>query len=1129
MARLNPRRVAIALALCTALVLIFYEEEPAVYGAVYGEPASASASASAAQAAAFLPAEKPPAARASAKEGTAGSFAAGAGKPAAAAASSAAAPAKATAAAAAAAPDATDEGAPWYNSVKASRLRARGSRTVAQLRERLGRRHSHPGTDPSRLAGTEEWLKKPVLTMLHTIEWFETPAKVAQLTSVPVSILRSWNPEVLDGVGDNDQMSGVQGKGQKSGGMVGQNLRLGPWADDASLKAVFGRAKALEDEVCQSDSAAPLTVFAITTGSRAPQPSPLERKFFRIHGDSILKPDGSKLPRWRPKKGQDQHSGLRQLQQNRDVAMVLSDLVQNKCYGHCSFLWMEDDFRWCPGAKQEVEWVHKWAKRNQDAWDIIRVGYGFSGLLMKCSEVPALLAEVQFHVDEPGVDWIASIFFSGSSLIYRHNLFEHMSANSTTMGWSYAELMARNSQLAGCYQYLSGTGLHAVDYFDIDQCSSRMFSPCSSKKKGKVVVPSVADGPVNDFKKSLITKVAAERKRRQRAFSRSDISAVVAPRGKSCAQACGPACVPQLFSEVNQCDVMQKAFPGCKCEVSYGFHRFMNAWQSLPLFHDPTGYAEARESDYPKEAKPRCILSRDDLSSRSTCKGVPNMRAQADSDEQGQRLCMCNKTALLEFKDLIAGVKAAWLARGGSEKGETTLVSQAGESCNARCARHNDPRPNGIQFECSLQRFEHINNCEAMKQHFPSCKRHGCSLISPLPSAPAVAADARQDESNCFLSDDLVDTTCAAASGSWVRLCPCRGVVKMAKDLGKGGAAAAPKGAHQVVAAGVAKDGTRYERDPEGSLDPQKMAAKCYSRVWTGVSMTECVEKNEACYGAASKGYTMQYCAQGWPKSHDENLSKASIRQRKRRNCRGFATLQDAKAECSKVAKCSGVVKTGFATLPYELRFGSKLKVHPSFEKFFSAWSRIACCTSYESVEQAKKRCNELASCSGITTMLTRVELRAGPALVSLEGASTISSVPCASKELSSLIAVTSKPGESCTVRCSRESLLVQAGSPTVPGVCNAKNFKRINDCDAVRKHFKPCQARATCTVSFDQSSPDLHAVGIGQECRLNQNVLAGKNGDCDYTKVDSIRLCPCSAPEVRAEGLDKKKMERRR
>lgn len=671
----------------------------------------------------------------------------------------------------------------------------------------------------------------------YTVSAGDSAASISAATGVPPSMLAGWN-------------------GAAYASSRGARLRLREPSDRRAAQATARRVGALR---CTAvERRAPLAVVGLRTLTREPQPVPagFPRLTYTIglgKGAPILSPGGAQLPRWLPRADISVRKVQRpQQQQNRDVSVMLQDLVDQRCYGHCELLLLEDDFRWCPGATAELRRVHSWALRNARRWEAIRVGFGFSGLMLKCALMPELLQEVRVHVDEPGVDWIATVFYAQHTLTYRYNLFQHMSKH-TTIGWSEDELADRNSQLAGCYQYLSGTGLHALDYFDIDQCDDRLLSPCAD-----AATPYVRDAPPNAARDRIARGLKQQLARSQSILHDKHVGLVIGELGASCDEACGPACLPQMFGAANQCEAMRKVFPSCKCEVSYGFERFSQARQAMPLFSDIRKEKIFHQVDYPKPVATRCLMSKDPRASFSTCAGEPAMRLHAGPMEQGRRLCVCNVTRVREFKQLQ-------------------------------------------------------------------------SLLSAIMS---------QRQSNMKLK-------------------------------------------------------------------------VCFSAARTDVQLEGCHSGAESLnvYGSGRKRVTLESCAlrqKAISKSEPgQRVTMAELMQRQTRSCRGFAKFVAARKECSERKACMGVVRTGWAKLPFELRYGQAMAVEPRLKHFYVVYPKLPGCGSgYASLEKAKVWCRLNPSCSGVAKDARgEWQLRSGDALLALKrgktGRATHVVVPCESADAS--------------------------------------------------------------------------------------------------------------------------------
>jgi len=71
------------------------------------------------------------------------------------------------------------------------------------------------------------------------------------------------------------------------------------------------------------------------------------------------------------------------------------------------------------------------------------MGIGMNGLLLKCSELPALTRYLEKKLLHGGIDWLVAAFYAarGGSRVYRYNLWSHNNAQQSTMGWDKVRMM----------------------------------------------------------------------------------------------------------------------------------------------------------------------------------------------------------------------------------------------------------------------------------------------------------------------------------------------------------------------------------------------------------------------------------------------------------------------------------------------------------------------------------------------------------------------------------------------------------------------------------------------------------------------------------------------------------------
>jgi len=299
----------------------------------------------------------------------------------------------------------------------------------------------------------------------------------------------------------------------------------------------------------------------------------------------------------------------RQLQQNLDLIRVLKHAAAAKCFGHCSFVLMEDDFTWCESAGDELRWAMRWSHAHWDRWRSLRLGLGANGLVIKCEELPVLIAYLEAVQHNGGVDWLLSAFYSQSALVYQSNLWLHDDVQASTMAWESSESALRGKSLAKCGDVISGSGLSRFAMFDVRRCTGSAFSPCSDG-------PAALDAPGSP-ERSRLKQV------NQNAIGNANsqgVVAVLSDAGSSCDVACmsiGRQCQGSrmAFRAINSCKLLSSVTAGncsVSCELGYGV-----------------------SPSEPDASQGRCFLSVDPSASR--CDAISWLSAEAGVS----RLCPC--------------------------------------------------------------------------------------------------------------------------------------------------------------------------------------------------------------------------------------------------------------------------------------------------------------------------------------------------------------------------------------------------------------------------------------------------------------------------------------------------------
>lgn len=152
----------------------------------------------------------------------------------------------------------------------------------------------------------------------------------------------------------------------------------------------------------------PIVLSRFWTRERAISPLFESALEYTVFNQTFLDPSGSKhsrvvldlIPSDLPR-----HSNQRQ--QTSDVLWMWEHFVNQQCYGHKLLLWMEDDFILCDGAEVDLFFVVNWAKSHWQSWSAIRIGYGHSGLVLKCNTMRDVVARLRGS-REKSIDYLVS-------------------------------------------------------------------------------------------------------------------------------------------------------------------------------------------------------------------------------------------------------------------------------------------------------------------------------------------------------------------------------------------------------------------------------------------------------------------------------------------------------------------------------------------------------------------------------------------------------------------------------------------------------------------------------------------------------------------------------------------------
>jgi len=194
---------------------------------------------------------------------------------------------------------------------------------------------------------------------------------------------------------------------------------------------------------------------------------------------------------------------------------------------------------------------------------MIRISFGLSGILLRCSDIDAFISFARRHMKEGPIDSLLGEFWGKTSeegvyyfqerlpLVYRYNLLDHLGYLSTRDP-SHETMFS----YPGCYNPLFTSSLMSNENFNFNYCSKYIFSPCywlegikdpawqfHSLAENHLVPPKPINIPLN------ILKIGEE--------------------GQSCNEVCPKGCAEFLLERINTCNEVERVFEcngGCKVD-----------------------------------------------------------------------------------------------------------------------------------------------------------------------------------------------------------------------------------------------------------------------------------------------------------------------------------------------------------------------------------------------------------------------------------------------------------------------------------------------------------------------------------------------------------------------------------
>jgi hypothetical protein len=229
------------------------------------------------------------------------------------------------------------------------------------------------------------------------------------------------------------------------------------------------------------------------------------------------------------------------------------------------FLYMEDDFLICEYSAIQIASIYFWALKHRSAFKALRIGFGFSGILMKCPLIPEMVDETlkqsiekNYPIDYSIANWWSTHTWKNKNyglIVFRYNLFDHIGFNSSIGNDE------DHSHQPTCYSGNYHDYNFHMEKFNTQSCDKYMFSPCDD-------VSLQID--VNTLNRDTI-KVRSILKLEDRQLMMKKLNIKVyspsfdTEKGVSCKMACEShqsSCHSNLYPLVNTCEEMQ-SFYGC--------------------------------------------------------------------------------------------------------------------------------------------------------------------------------------------------------------------------------------------------------------------------------------------------------------------------------------------------------------------------------------------------------------------------------------------------------------------------------------------------------------------------------------------------------------------------------------
>lgn len=174
--------------------------------------------------------------------------------------------------------------------------------------------------------------------------------------------------------------------------------------------------------------------------------------------------------------------------QNMDF---ISGMKRYKKYCRDIFLYIEDDFIFCEKSAHHIISVYQWALKHKDQIGGVKFSYGFSGNIMKCSDIERYIKQTIKEGFQKGknpfpYDWgigtLWSPYWNDPKIgmhIYRYNLLWHIGKVSAVGNTGNVQDNFRSNQLK-CFDMMNHPSVFMNENFDMWECPAHMISPCKN-------------------------------------------------------------------------------------------------------------------------------------------------------------------------------------------------------------------------------------------------------------------------------------------------------------------------------------------------------------------------------------------------------------------------------------------------------------------------------------------------------------------------------------------------------------------------------------------------------------------------------------------------------------------------